>query len=97
VKWTLFAMVNAEEFGITSKNIDQALNSKKPDVMRFVGSEGDYGEELDLTKVWALRIIGHVGNYGTQCSHGLQARHPARSQSIAERWRHPLRPADSLA
>ena len=64
VKWTLFAMVNAEELGITSKNIDQALQSKKPDVMRFVGTEGDYGEELDLTKDWAVRIIRHVGNYG---------------------------------
>jgi general L-amino acid transport system substrate-binding protein len=64
VKWTLFAMGNAEELGITSKNIDQALNSTKPDVMRFVGNEGDYGEELDLTKDWAVRIIRHVGNYG---------------------------------
>ncbi len=64
VKWTLFAMVNAEELGISSKNIDQALKSKKPDVMRFVGTDGDYGEELDLTKDWAVRIIRHVGNYG---------------------------------
>ena len=64
VKWTLFAMVNAEELGITSKNIDQALKSTKPDVMRCVGTEGDYGEELDLTKDWAVRIIRHVGNYG---------------------------------
>jgi len=64
VKWTLFAMVNAEELGITSTNIDQTLQSKKPDVMRFVGTEGDYGEELDLTKDWAGRSIRHVGNYG---------------------------------
>jgi len=64
VKWTLFAMINAEELGINSKNIDEALKSKKPDVMRFVGTEGDYGENLDLTKDWAVRIIRHVGNYG---------------------------------
>ena len=64
VKWTLFAMINAEELGINSKNIDDALKSKKPDVMRFVGTEGDYGENLDLTKDWAVRIIRHVGNYG---------------------------------
>jgi general L-amino acid transport system substrate-binding protein len=63
VKWTLFAMINAEELGIDSKNIDQALKSKKPDVMRFVGTEGDYGEQLGLTKDWAVRIIRHVGNY----------------------------------
>ena len=40
VKWTLYAMINAEELGVTSKNIDEALKSKKPDVMRLVGTEG---------------------------------------------------------
>ena len=64
VKWTLYAMINAEELGITSKNIDEALKSKKPDVMRLVGTEGSYGEDLGLTKDWAARIIRHVGNYG---------------------------------
>jgi general L-amino acid transport system substrate-binding protein len=64
VKWTLYAMINAEELGITSKNIDEAMKSKKPDVMRLVGNEGEYGEDLGLTKDWAARIIRHVGNYG---------------------------------
>jgi general L-amino acid transport system substrate-binding protein len=64
VKWTLYAMINAEELGITSKNIGEALKSKKPDVMRLVGTEGAYGEELGLTRDWAARIIRHVGNYG---------------------------------
>ncbi|GIK79732.1 MAG: amino acid ABC transporter substrate-binding protein [Alphaproteobacteria bacterium] len=64
VKWTLFAMINAEELGIDSKNIDAAMKSKKPEVMRFVGTEGDYGEWLGLSKDWAARIIRHVGNYG---------------------------------
>jgi len=64
VKWTLYAMINAEELGITSKNVDEALKSKKPDVMRLVGTEGSYGEDLGLTKDWAVRIIRHVGNYG---------------------------------
>ena len=64
VKWTLYAMVNAEELGVTSKNIDEALKSKKPDVMRLVGNEGTYGEDLGLSKDWAVRIIRHVGNYG---------------------------------
>ena len=47
-----------------SKNIDEALKSKKPDVMRLVGTEGAYGEELGLSRDWAARIIRHVGNYG---------------------------------
>jgi general L-amino acid transport system substrate-binding protein len=64
VKWTLYAMVNAEELGISSQNIDEALRSQKPDVMLFVGTSGRYGEELGLTNDWAARIIRHVGNYG---------------------------------
>jgi general L-amino acid transport system substrate-binding protein len=64
VKWALYAMLNAEELGITSQNIDQALKSRKPDVMRFVGTEGEYGEQLGLSKDWATRIIRRVGNYG---------------------------------
>jgi general L-amino acid transport system substrate-binding protein len=64
VKWTLYAMINAEELGITSENIDEAMKSKKPDVMRLVGTEGSYGEDLGLTKDWAARIIRRVGNYG---------------------------------
>lgn len=64
VKWTLFAMINAEELGIDSKNIGEAMKSTKPDVKRFVGTEGEYGEWLGLNKDWAVRIIRHVGNYG---------------------------------
>lgn len=64
VKWTLYAMLNAEELGINSKNIDEALKSQKPDVKRLLGTEGNYGEELGLTNDWAVRIIRHVGNYG---------------------------------
>src|SRR3979490_763232 len=64
VKWTLYAMSNAEELGVTSKNIDEAPKSTKPDVMRLVGTEGSYGEDLGLTKDWAVRIIRNVGNYG---------------------------------
>lgn len=63
VKWSYFAMLNAEELGITSKNIDEALKSQKPDVKRLVGSEGAYGEQIGLTKDWAVRIIRQVGNY----------------------------------
>jgi general L-amino acid transport system substrate-binding protein len=64
VKWTVYAMLNAEELGVTSKNIDQAMKSTKPEVMRLVGTEGAYGEELGLSKDWAARIVRHVGNYG---------------------------------
>jgi general L-amino acid transport system substrate-binding protein len=64
VKWTLFAMINAEELGVGQKTLDEAMKSEKPDVRRFVGTEGNYGEQLGLTKDWAVRIVRHVGNYG---------------------------------
>jgi general L-amino acid transport system substrate-binding protein len=64
VKWVHFAMLNAEEAGITSKGINEALKSENPDVKKLVGTEGNYGEQLGLTKDWAVRIIKHVGNYG---------------------------------
>jgi general L-amino acid transport system substrate-binding protein len=64
VKWTLFAMLNAEELGITQANIDEMVKSTNPDIKRFVGTEGNYGEQLGLTKDWAVRIIKLVGNYG---------------------------------
>src|SRR5262245_13448863 len=64
VKWVQFAMVNAEELGVTSKNIDEALKSESPDVRRLVGAEGNYGERLGLINDWAARVIRLVGNYG---------------------------------
>jgi general L-amino acid transport system substrate-binding protein len=64
VKWVLFAQLNAEELGITQANVDEMVKSTNPDVKRFVGTEGNYGEQLGLTKDWAVRIIKLVGNYG---------------------------------
>ncbi|MDQ0348239.1 amino acid ABC transporter substrate-binding protein [Ancylobacter vacuolatus] len=64
VKWSFYALVNAEELGISTETLDQAAKSEKPDVKRFVGSDGAYGEKLGLTKDWAMRIVKSVGNYG---------------------------------
>ena len=64
VKWTLFAMFDAEELNINSKNLDEAMKSTNPEVKRFVGTEGNYGEQLGLSKDWAARIVKLVGNYG---------------------------------
>jgi general L-amino acid transport system substrate-binding protein len=64
VKWVHFAMVNAEELGVSSKTVDEALKSDKPDIRRLVGTEGNYGEQLGLGKDWVVRIIKAVGNYG---------------------------------
>jgi general L-amino acid transport system substrate-binding protein len=64
VRWVQFAMINAEELGVTSKNINEAVKSEKPDVKRLVGTEGNYGERIGLTKDWAARVVTLVGNYG---------------------------------
>ena len=64
VKWALFAALEAEEMGISSKNIDQQLASKDPAVQRFVGATGDVGKMLGLDNRWAFNIIKLVGNYG---------------------------------
>jgi general L-amino acid transport system substrate-binding protein len=64
VKWTAFALVNAEELGVSSKSIDQALRSDKPEIKRLTGVEGNFGEQAGLTKDWVVRIIRNVGNYG---------------------------------
>ena len=64
VKWTLFAMINAEENGVTMANVDQMLKSKSPDVLRLLGVEGIKGKGLGLTDDWAYQIVKQVGNYG---------------------------------
>src|SRR5215470_3799095 len=64
VKWVQFALVNAEELGVTSRNLDDALKSENPDVRRLIGIEGNYGERMSLTKDWAANIVRLVGNYG---------------------------------
>jgi general L-amino acid transport system substrate-binding protein len=64
VKWTLFATIEAEEMGLTSKNIDQQAGSKDPSIQRFVGATGDFGKMMGLDNRWALNIIKQVGNYG---------------------------------
>jgi general L-amino acid transport system substrate-binding protein len=64
VKWTLFAMVTAEEMGVTQKNVDEMAKSDKPDFKRVFGTEGNLGEQLGLTKDWVTRIVKAVGNYG---------------------------------
>ena len=64
VKWTVFAMINAEELGVSSKTIDRPSNPTSRKIKRLVGTDGNFGEQMGLTKDWAVRIIKQVGNYG---------------------------------
>ncbi len=64
VKWSFYAMVEAEELGLNSKNVDQQASSPNPSIQRFVGSTGDIGKMLGVDNRWALNIVKQVGNYG---------------------------------
>jgi general L-amino acid transport system substrate-binding protein len=71
VKWTLYAMLEAEELGLGAKSIDQHLKSASPSIQRFVGASGDIGKGLGLDNRWAYNIIKHVGNYGESFERNL--------------------------
>jgi general L-amino acid transport system substrate-binding protein len=65
VRWSLYAMVEAEEYGVDSQNVaDQKANSSNPVVRRLLGVEGDMGQGLGLSSDWAYNIIEQVGSYG---------------------------------
>jgi general L-amino acid transport system substrate-binding protein len=63
VKWTNFAMLDAEELGVGSQTLDEALKSAKPEIRRLLGTEGRFGEQMGLTNDWMVRVIRLVGNY----------------------------------
>jgi general L-amino acid transport system substrate-binding protein len=64
VQWTHYALLTAEELGVTQANVDEKLKSDNPGIRRLLGVEGSYGDGLGLTNDWAYRIIKAVGNYG---------------------------------
>jgi general L-amino acid transport system substrate-binding protein len=64
VRWTMFALVEAEELGVTSKNVDEMLKSSNPNVQRLLGVTGGFGKSLGLDERWAYNAIKQLGNYG---------------------------------
>ncbi|WP_027531059.1 amino acid ABC transporter substrate-binding protein [Bradyrhizobium sp. WSM3983] len=87
VKWTLFAMVTAEELGITQKNVDEMAKSDKPELKRVLGTDGNLGEQLGLTKDWVIRIVKAVGNYGESFDRNVGAGSPLGiSRGINSLW-----------
>ncbi|CDP53573.1 amino acid ABC transporter substrate-binding protein [Paradevosia shaoguanensis] len=63
-RWTYFALLEAEELGVTQANVDEMLGSDNPSIKRLLGVEGDFGTPIGLTKDWAYQIIKNIGNYG---------------------------------
>ena len=64
VKWTVFATIDAEERGISSKTVDEAAKSADPSVQRLLGVTAGFGAALGVDEKWAYSVIKQVGNYG---------------------------------
>jgi general L-amino acid transport system substrate-binding protein len=87
VKWTLFAMINAEELNVTQKNVGEMLKSNKPEIARLLGTDGNLGEQLGLTKDWVVRIVKAVGNYGESFDRNVGAGSKLRiSRGLNKLW-----------
>lgn len=64
VRWTIFALIEAEELGVTRANVDQMLASPRPEIRRLLGVTGDHGPFMGLDRRWAYNAVKAVGNYG---------------------------------
>ena len=97
VVWTLNALISAEEYGVTSKNIDKMANdAKNPFVQRLLGKTGKFGGKIGLGPQWAYRAIKSVGNYGGNLgepSRQTRPRYGAWQERALHEWRPSNRPA----
>jgi len=87
VKWTLFAMVNAEELGVTSQNVDEMKKSNNADVRRLLGLEEPSGTVLGVKADWGYQIVKQVGNYGEVFDRNVGAGSPLKiARGINALW-----------
>jgi len=78
VKWSLFAMLDAEDLGVDSKNADEMKSSNNPEIQRLLGTNGTFGANLSLDNDWALKIVKQVGNYGEAFERNVGAGSPLK-------------------
>jgi general L-amino acid transport system substrate-binding protein len=76
VRWSYYAMVIAEELGVTSANVDEMKKSPNPEIKRLLGIEGDFGKSLGLDNAWAYNVIKLVGNYAESYERNLGPKTP---------------------
>lgn len=89
VRWTHYALVNAEEYGITKANVNYLLKSDNPNIKRMLGMQenNDLGKGLGLDKDWVVKIIRNVGNYGEIFERNIGQRTPLKiSRGINALW-----------
>ena len=87
VKWTHFAMLQAEESGVTQANVDEMKNSEDPNIKRLLGTEGEFGAAIGLGNDWAYQVIKAVGNYGEAFNRNVGPDTPlAIARGINAQW-----------
>ena len=87
MRWTVFALFQAEEKGITSKNVEDMLKSDDPDIKRFLGVTPGNGKALGLDETWAYNIIKAVGNYGEIFQHNVGKDSPLKlERGLNDLW-----------
>jgi general L-amino acid transport system substrate-binding protein len=88
VRWTLFALINAEEMGVTAASVDQfKADSKRADIRRLLGLEGTFGTDMGLDADWAARAIKATGNYAEIFERNLGEQTPLQiSRGINALW-----------
>jgi general L-amino acid transport system substrate-binding protein len=87
-RWTLFAMIEAEEFGITSKNVQEMLKSSDSNVQLILGTTPGMGKNLGLSNEWAFSVVSQVGNYGETFERNFGADSPLKLQrGLNATWR----------
>jgi general L-amino acid transport system substrate-binding protein len=87
VRWSFFAMVEAEEYGITQKNVDEMLKSTNPNIQRILGVTPGMGKNLGVDEKWAYNIIKAVGNYGESFERNIGKDTPLRlERGLNQQW-----------
>jgi general L-amino acid transport system substrate-binding protein len=100
VRWTLFAMIEVEEYGITSKSVDEMLKSSHPTIKSILGVTPGMGKALGVDEKWVYDVVRQVGNYGESYDRNmggrLAAQGPPQPQCAVDQGGHSLRAADPL-
>ncbi|MBP0463911.1 amino acid ABC transporter substrate-binding protein [Roseomonas sp. PWR1] len=87
VRWTVFALIEAEELGVTSGNAEAMLASDNPAIRRLLGANGDHGPMMGLDARWAFNAIRQVGNYGEIFERNLGAGSPiGLARGVNDQW-----------
>lgn len=87
VKWSLYAMINADEYGVSSSNVDEMkAESNNPNVRRLLGVEGQMGKDLHLSADWGYNIIKQVGNYDEAYQRNVAPLGIPREGSVNDLW-----------